>query len=159
MRLPLCSPAEHPRSALRCNLLAFTVCLRLRRPAVSADFFFAIGRRSQTFLSTTDYLSDAVLWAARKGIDVIQVRNFLHIVMLAEPGWVGCGSSQATCTYAVPIRFFLQALAWQVLEVSGEPAGSRSYKQSQRVALAHSRKSGIDEQRLSGLVAHKISAT
>jgi hypothetical protein len=24
----------------------------------------------------------------RKGIDVVQVRNYLHVVMLAEPGWV-----------------------------------------------------------------------
>jgi hypothetical protein len=24
----------------------------------------------------------------RKGFDVFEVRNFLHIVMLAEPGWV-----------------------------------------------------------------------
>jgi hypothetical protein len=33
-------------------------------------------------------ITEPVLPIERKGIDVVQVRNFLHVVMLAEPGWV-----------------------------------------------------------------------
>jgi hypothetical protein len=33
-------------------------------------------------------ITEPTLPIERKGIDVIQVRNFLHVVMLAEPGWV-----------------------------------------------------------------------
>jgi Family of unknown function (DUF5906) len=33
-------------------------------------------------------ITEPTLSIERKGFDVVQVRNFLHIVMLAEPGWV-----------------------------------------------------------------------
>ncbi len=33
-------------------------------------------------------ITEPTLSIERKGIDVVQVRNCLHIVMLAEPGWV-----------------------------------------------------------------------
>jgi len=33
-------------------------------------------------------ITEPTLSIERKGIDVIQVRNFLHVLMLAEPGWV-----------------------------------------------------------------------
>jgi hypothetical protein len=33
-------------------------------------------------------ITEPTLPIERKGLDVIEVRNFLHIVMLAEPGWV-----------------------------------------------------------------------
>jgi Family of unknown function (DUF5906) len=33
-------------------------------------------------------ITETTLPIERKGIDVFQVRNFLHVVMLAEPGWV-----------------------------------------------------------------------
>jgi hypothetical protein len=33
-------------------------------------------------------ITEPTLPIERKGIDVIQVKNFLHVVMLAEPGWV-----------------------------------------------------------------------
>jgi hypothetical protein len=33
-------------------------------------------------------ITEPTLSIERKGLDVVQVRNFLHVVMLAEPGWV-----------------------------------------------------------------------
>jgi len=33
-------------------------------------------------------ITEPTLSIERKGIDVVQVRNFLHVVMLAEPGWI-----------------------------------------------------------------------
>jgi hypothetical protein len=33
-------------------------------------------------------ITEPILSIERKGIDIFQVRNFLHMVMLAEPGWV-----------------------------------------------------------------------
>jgi hypothetical protein len=33
-------------------------------------------------------ITEPTLPIERKGIDVVQVRNYLHVVMLAEPGWV-----------------------------------------------------------------------
>src|SRR5262245_37986734 len=33
-------------------------------------------------------ITEATLPIERKGIDLIQVPNYLHVVMLAEPGWV-----------------------------------------------------------------------
>jgi hypothetical protein len=58
-------------------------------------------------------ITEPTLPIERKGLDVIQVRNFLHVVMLAEPGWV------------IPAGRFERRYA--ALAVSSVRRGDRSY--------------------------------
>jgi hypothetical protein len=58
-------------------------------------------------------ITEPTLPIERKGIDVIQVRNFLHVVMLAEPGWV------------IPAGRFERRYA--ALAVSSDRRGNREY--------------------------------
>jgi hypothetical protein len=58
-------------------------------------------------------ITEPTLPIERKGLDVVQVRNFLHVVMLAEPGWV------------IPAGRFERRYA--ALAVSGVRRGDRAY--------------------------------
>jgi Family of unknown function (DUF5906) len=58
-------------------------------------------------------ITEPTLPIERKGIDLIQVPNFLHVVMLAEPGWV------------IPAGRYERRYA--ALKVSGARRGDRNY--------------------------------
>ena len=54
-------------------------------------------------------ITEPTLPIERKGFDLILVPNYLHVVMLAEPGWV----IPAGGMNAVTLRYQLATLEWE----------------------------------------------
>ena len=72
-------------------------------------------------------ITEPTLPIERKGIDLIQVPNFLHVVMLAEPGWVipaGRYERRYAALAVSKIRQgdkpYFRALNWQIVEGGAE---------------------------------------